>query len=139
MPVNASDSFKERVKHSENHHHESGQGGGAPVMPVAVSSVSMYLRPGRRCTAPVEIRTDQQIRACCHLLSHCPFPMFQRIISFGFSRAEAENGLIKMISDNIICAGRDCVLLKFLYVKGVYSFSHVLTFDDSMNSLQDWN
>ena len=41
------------------------------------------------------------------------------------SRPEAEDRLLQMISDNVTCAV-DCVLLKFLYVKGVFSSSHPL-------------
>jgi len=40
--------------------------------------------------------------------------------NWGVSRAEAEEGIFQMISDNVTCAGVDCVLLKFLYVKGIY-------------------
>ena len=44
---------------------------------------------------------------------------------WGVSLPEAEDRLLQMISDNVTCAV-DCVLLKFLYVKGVFSSSHPL-------------
>jgi hypothetical protein len=41
--------------------------------------------------------------------------------SWGVSQAVAENRLLQMRSDNAGCEGGDCVLLKFMYVKGVLS------------------